>query len=118
PAATAATPFASAHSVVPNLARGGIDLERPRVATTWRWRPAVVAFIAVGRPMVDVVSGVSHDQSSSLSIPARFGLEKTTGVRQFPFAEVRAAHGGALQAIGREPAFVCPHGEQRVHYPR
>ncbi len=51
---------------------------------------AVVAFIAVGRPVVDVLSGASDNPPRSLSIPAGFTFEKRSGVRQFLLAEVRA----------------------------
>ena len=51
---------------------------------------AVVAFIAVGRPAVDAVSGASDNPPRSLSIPAGFTFEKKSGVRQFLLAEVRA----------------------------
>src|SRR5215813_13626087 len=37
---------------------------------------AVVAFIAVRLPVVDVVSGAAHDPPRSLPIPAEFALEK------------------------------------------
>jgi molybdopterin molybdotransferase len=65
---------------------------------------AVVAFIAVGRPMVDVVCGALHDPPQSLSIPAAFTLEKRSGVRQFLLAEVRARD--------REESAVAPSNRQ------
>ena len=68
---------------------GDID-DCPMLALPGNPIAAVVAFIAVGRPMVDVVSGASQDPPRSLSIPAAFTLEKRSGVRQFLVAEVRA----------------------------
>ena len=65
---------------------------------------AVVAFIAVGRPVVDVLSGASDTPPRSLSIPAGFTFEKKSGVRQFLLAEVRAC--------GSEESKVMPSDRQ------
>jgi len=51
---------------------------------------AVVAFIAIGRAVVDVVAGASHDPPRALSIPAGFTCDKKRGIRQFLLGEMQA----------------------------
>ena len=51
---------------------------------------AVVAFIAIGRAVFDVISGAFHDPPGLLSIPAGFTFEKKSGIRQFLLGELRA----------------------------
>ena len=88
---------------------------------------AVVAFIAVGHPMVDVVSGASHDPPRSLSIPAGFTLEKRSRVRQSLLAEVRARdrdesavvpsdrHGtGMLSALTGSDGFIVLNDDREI----
>jgi molybdopterin molybdotransferase len=55
---------------------------------------AVVAFIAIGRTVVDVVSGALHDPPRPLSIPAGFSFGKKSGVRQFLLGELRTDDDG------------------------
>jgi len=55
---------------------------------------ALVAFIAVGRAVVDAVSGASHDPPGLLSIPADFTFAKRSGMRQFLVGELRRINQG------------------------
>ena len=105
---------------------GDID-DCPMLALPGNPIAAVVAFIAVGRPMIDVVSGASQDPPRSLSIPAAFTLEKRSGVRQFLVAEVRACDHdenavvpgdrqgtGMLSALTGSDGFIVLHEDREV----
>jgi molybdopterin molybdotransferase len=50
---------------------------------------AVVAFIALGRSVVNVVSGANDDPPPLLALPAGFVFEKKKGVRQYLLANLR-----------------------------
>jgi len=60
---------------------------------------AVVAFIAIGRAVVDVIAGASHDPPRPLSIPAGFPFAKRKGIRQFLLGEVEADNDGKSVVI-------------------
>src|SRR5215510_13068011 len=55
---------------------------------------AVVAFIAIGHTVIDLIAGASHDPPGLLSIPAGFTFEKKNGIRQFLLGELRGLGGG------------------------
>src|SRR5262249_24610152 len=63
---------------------------------------AVVAFIAIGRAVVDIVAGASHDPPRPLSIPAGFAFTKKCGIRQFLLGEVGTSDSGKSVVIPSE----------------
>ena len=65
---------------------------------------AVVAFIAIGRAVVDVTSGACHDPPGLLAMPAGFSFEKSRGIRQFLLGELRA--------VGEARSTVAPSARQ------
>src|SRR5215468_4907933 len=60
---------------------------------------AVVAFAAVGRFVVNVLSGAVDAAPAQLSLPAGFEFEKKTGVRQFLLAGLRRGDGDTTVAV-------------------
>jgi molybdopterin molybdotransferase len=60
---------------------------------------AVVAFAALGRSIVNVLSGAVDATPALLSLPAGFAFEKETGVRQFLLAELRRGDGYVTVAV-------------------
>jgi molybdopterin molybdotransferase len=60
---------------------------------------AVVAFIAIGRAVVDVIAGASHDPPRPLSMPAGFSFDKKSSVRQFLLGELRTDGDGKSVVI-------------------
>src|SRR5215470_13342052 len=66
---------------------------------------AVVAFAAVGRFVVNVLSGAVDAAPAQLSLPAGFEFEKKTGVRQFLLAELRQGT-AMLSTLGATSGFI------------
>src|SRR5262245_32562463 len=60
---------------------------------------AVVALAALGRSVVNVLSGAVDAAPALLSLPAGFEFEKKTGVRQFLLAELRRGDGDVTVAV-------------------
>jgi molybdopterin molybdotransferase len=60
---------------------------------------AVVAFAALGRSVVNVLSGAVDAAPAQLSLPAGFVFEKKMGVRQFLLAELKRGDGNVTVAV-------------------
>lgn len=60
---------------------------------------AVVAFIAIGRTVVGILSGASDLPPISFVLPAGFSFEKKKGPRQFLLAGVECLPGGSSAAV-------------------
>jgi molybdopterin molybdotransferase len=73
---------------------GDID-DCPIVALPGNPIAAVVAFIALGRSVVNAVAGASDDPLPAQTLPAAFSFRKTKGTRQFLLAELRRDARGA-----------------------
>jgi molybdopterin molybdotransferase len=60
---------------------------------------AVVAFAALGRSIVNVLSGAVDTAPAMFSLPAGFVFEKKMGVRQFLLAELRRSDADVTVAV-------------------
>jgi len=91
---------------------------------------AVVAFIAIGHTVIDLIAGASHDPPGLLSIPAGFTFEKKNGIRQFLLGELRGLGGGRtivapsvrqgtamLSALTRSDGFIVLDEDREVVRP-
>ena len=61
---------------------------------------AVVAFIALGRAVVEMLSGASEEPSTSF-VPAGFTYEKKKGMRHYLLAGITKGRGGVSTAVSQ-----------------
>jgi molybdopterin molybdotransferase len=60
---------------------------------------AVVAFVALGRTVVNVLSRAADEPLDEFMLPAGFALEKRQGVRQYLLSNIRLSRGGTALAV-------------------